>query len=146
MTFMVLLIGLVAAIAICSWAFTSSSTGVRVSGALAALLVLFLFVLGSSVRHVSEDEIGIVVKHYGRELPPGQIIATNGEKGPQAKILGPGWHFWLWPGLYDVEVESIVQIGPDQVGLLTALDGQPLPATHAFADEWDDSIMGIYLS
>ena len=138
MTFIVLFIGLVAAIAICSWAFTSPNTTVRISGALAALVVLFLFVLGSSVRHVSDNEIGIVVKHYGPELPPGQILATNGEKGPQAAILGPGWHFWLWPGLYDVELEPIVQIGSDQVGLLTALDGQPLPATHAFADEWDD--------
>lgn len=136
MTIILLLIGLVLAVGLCSWAFSSPNTTIRVGGAIAALIVLFLFVLGSSIRHVSENEIGIVVKHFGEELPAGQIIATNDEKGPQATILGPGWHFLLWPGLYDVQFENIVQVKSDQVGLLTALDGQPLPTGHAFADEW----------
>jgi regulator of protease activity HflC (stomatin/prohibitin superfamily) len=138
MAMLLLLIGIVAAIALFSWAMSSSSQGVKVAGALGAVAVLFLFVLFSSIRHVSEDEVGVVVKHFGEELPSGTIIATDGEKGPQAGILGPGWHFWLWPGLYDVEVVPIVQIGSDKVGLITALDGRPLPAGQAFAEEWSD--------
>ncbi|HJO16295.1 MAG TPA: hypothetical protein QF800_05340, partial [Phycisphaerales bacterium] len=137
MTIILLLIGLVLAVGLCSWAFSSTNTTIRVGGAIAALIVLFLFVLGSSIRHVGENEIGIVVKHFGEELPAGQIIATNNEKGPQAHILGPGWHFWLWPGLYDIEIESIVTVSSEQVGLITAVDGVPLPQGQAFAAEWD---------
>ncbi len=138
MAMVLLLIGIGAAIALIGWAFSSESPATKVGGAIAALIVLFAFVLFSSVRHVSENEVGIVVKHFGNELPAGTIIATDGEKGPQAQILGPGWHFWLWPGLYDVEVEPIVRVGSDEVGLLTALDGAPLPSGQAFAAEWDD--------
>ncbi len=133
---MLLLIGIAAAIALFIWALSSESGAIKVAGAVGALLVLFAFVLFSSIRHVAESEVGIVVKHFGLELPSGQIIATEGEKGPQARILGPGWHFWLWPGLYDVEVEPIVRVGSDQVGLITALDGAPLPSGQAFAAEW----------
>ena len=138
MAMLLLLIGIVAAIAVFVWAMSSSSPGVKIAGSVGALLVLFLFVLFSSVRHVSEDEVGVVIKHYGPELPGGTIIATDGQKGPQARVLGPGWHFWLWPGLYDIEVVPIVQVGSDQVGLITALDGQPLPTGQAFAAEWDE--------
>ncbi len=75
----------------------------------------------------------------GNNMPPGQIIALNGEKGPQAKVLGPGWHLWYFPGLYDVYIEPIVEIKSDEVGLLSASDGVPLPKDQAFAAEWVDA-------
>ncbi len=138
MAMLLLLIGIAAAITLFIWAFTSESSTVKVFGAVGALAVLFLFVLFSSVRHVGESEVGIVVKHFGEELPSGAIIATKGEKGPQAVILGPGWHFWLWPGLFDVQIDQVVRVASDKVGLLTAIDGQPLPSGQAFADEWEE--------
>ena len=138
MAMLLLLIGIAAAITLFIWAFTSESSTIRVFGAIGALAVLFLFVLFSSVRHVGESEVGVVVKHFGEELPSGDIIATNGEKGPQAIILGPGWHFWLWPGLFDVQIDQVVRVASDKVGLLTAIDGQPLPSGQAFADEWEN--------
>jgi regulator of protease activity HflC (stomatin/prohibitin superfamily) len=137
MAMLLLLVGLVLAIGLFGWAFSSPNPVVKVGGAIAALVVLFLFVLFSSIRHVAEDEVGIVIKHFGEELPSGTIIATMEEKGPQARILGPGWHFWLWPGLYDVEIEPIVSVGSEQVGLITAVDGGPLPKGQAFAAEWE---------
>ncbi|MBT5584344.1 MAG: hypothetical protein HOJ54_10120, partial [Phycisphaerae bacterium] len=73
MAMLLLLIGLVAAVALFGWAFSSPSPSIKVGGAIAALAVLFLFVLFSSVRRVSENEIGIVVKHFGDELPSGTI-------------------------------------------------------------------------
>jgi len=137
MAMLLLLVGLVAAIGLFGWAFSSPNPVVKIGGAIAALVVLFLFVLFSSIRHVAEDEVGVVIKHFGDELPSGTIIATNNEKGPQAHILGPGWHFWLWPGLYDIEIEPIVTVSSEQVGLITAVDGVPLPQGQAFAAEWD---------
>ena len=46
--------------------------------------------------------MGVVTKNIGfKSLPPGKIVATEGEKGPQARILPPGWHPWYWPFIYD---------------------------------------------
>ena len=40
---------------------------------------------------IDQDEVGIVHKQFfGKPLPTGQIIARDGEMGPQAEILGPG--------------------------------------------------------
>ena len=111
MAMILILIGLIAAFGVFAWAMSSKESTIRVLGAMGALVILFVFILFSSIRHVGEHEIGIVVKHYGSDLPSGSIIATNNEKGPQAQILGPGWHFWLWPGLYDVEIEPVVEVG-----------------------------------
>jgi uncharacterized membrane protein YqiK len=105
---------------------------------LAALGVLFAAVFASSFRYVGENQVGIVIKNVGASLPPGQIIATAGEKGPQAGVLPPGWHSWLWPVIYDVQVERIIEIGQDEIGILTARDGQPLPAGSVYAPEWAD--------
>ncbi len=59
-----------------------------------ALIVLafslfgFGLVVGSSVV-IDQDEVGIVHKQFfGKPLPTGQIIARDGEMGPQAEILG----------------------------------------------------------
>ena len=44
-------------------------------------------------------------------MKPGQIIAFDGENGPQANILPPGFHFrFLLNVLYDVEEFPVVEI------------------------------------
>lgn len=119
---------------------------VRMVGAVAILVVMFLGVLMSSVRYVGENSAGVVVKNaFGSALPPGKIIATSGEMGPQAKILPPGWHVGYWPGLFDVEAVPVVTIDPGSVGILTALDGKPLPQGEVYAPEWSDSERGQML-
>jgi hypothetical protein len=47
--------------------------------------------------------VGVVVKKFtlgGHRLPPGQLVALNGEAGYQADTLAPGWHLgkskWQW--------------------------------------------------
>jgi hypothetical protein len=55
---------------------------------LAFSLFGFGLVVGSSVV-IDQDEVGIVHKQFfGKPLPTGQIIARDGEMGPQAEILG----------------------------------------------------------
>ncbi len=111
--------------------------GLRVAAGVVALLILALTAVMSSVRYVREDDVGIVVKNVAMtDLPKGRIIATGGEKGPQAKILGPGWKFGYWPVIYDVQRQRVVEIKNGQVGLLTAIDGQPLPRGEIYAPEW----------
>ncbi|MCZ6835494.1 MAG: SPFH domain-containing protein [Planctomycetota bacterium] len=142
MTGIMLLIGIVLAIAIVSLGMRVPNNSVRIGAGVLALGVLFIFISLSSIRLVGENEIGVLVKNFGGNMAPGQIIATDGEKGPQAQILGPGWHFWYFPGLYDVEKSPVVWIKGDEVGLITTTDGLPLPSGQFFAPEWEQDEFG----
>jgi regulator of protease activity HflC (stomatin/prohibitin superfamily) len=107
--------------------------------ALAFSLFGFGLVVGSSVV-VDENEVGIVHKQFfGKPLPTGQIIAREGEMGPQAFILGPGWHFGYYPFVYQVRLDRVITVPSGQVGFVTARDGQPLPENEMFAPVWDSA-------
>ncbi|HVU16935.1 MAG TPA: SPFH domain-containing protein [Candidatus Didemnitutus sp.] len=133
----IILFSLLAIVALgASYLYSNQTALVR--GALASLaLFLFLFgiIIGSSVS-IGNDEVGIVSKRFGPELPTGHIIARNGERGPQAKILGPGWHFGLLPFIYEVHTQSIITIEAGNVGVVSARDGQALPDGQTFAPSW----------
>jgi regulator of protease activity HflC (stomatin/prohibitin superfamily) len=108
----------------------------------AALVVLALslfgfgLVVGSSVV-IDENEVGIVHRQFfGQPLPTGQIIARDGEMGPQAEILGPGWHFGYYPFTFSVRIDRVISVPSGQVGFVTARDGQPLPENEMFAPAW----------
>jgi uncharacterized membrane protein YqiK len=139
-TIAVILLGLTIAVGILSTIPRLARPLRPVAGG-AALLVVALAIFGASFRYVGENQVGIIVKNVGASLPSGQIIATAGEKGPQARVLPPGWHPWLWPVIYDVQVESIIEIDQDEVGIITTTDGQPLPDGQVYAPEWSDDQM-----
>ncbi|MEM9185825.1 MAG: SPFH domain-containing protein [Planctomycetota bacterium] len=132
--------GLLAAVLLTVAATKSPRTDLRAGAlGLAVAAVVAGFIL-ASFRNVAEDRIGLVSKNIGfQSLPAGQIIATDGEKGPQAEILGPGWHPFYWPGIYDIDFEPLVQVSAGQVGLLNARDGKPLPPGTTYAPEWSES-------
>ena len=92
--------------------------------------VLGLLLIGStSIVHVDATKVGHLKRIFAfEELPPGRIIATAGQKGPQARILGPGLHFLpLVHVLYDVEQLSIISVPDGSYGEVTAIDGAPMP-------------------
>lgn len=94
----------------------------------------------SSVTYVGPDKLGVVILNVGtRSLPADKIIATSGEKGPQARVLAPGWHAFLWPVIYNVEVSPLVEVKENEVGLITTTDGKPLPDRVVFAPEWPET-------
>lgn len=103
--------------------------------AVAGVLFLTGFLIGSSVV-IAADKTGVVMKHFGTPLPPGAIIARNGEQGPQALILGPGWHFGYVPFMYEVDEVDVALIEHNKLGFITAKDGQPLPDGEIFAPVW----------
>ena len=78
---------------------------------------------------IAADKVGHLKRVYlAADLPPGRIIALPGQKGPQAEILGPGFHFRpLLNVLYDVEERDVVQIPEGYYGQITTLDGAPMP-------------------
>lgn len=90
---------------------------------LAVLTWLFL-----GVKFIREREVGIVVKRWGlRNLPPGQIIALNGEAGIQADVLPPGLHFFYWCWQYCVSRTGLVEVPQDHISLVVAHAGEPIP-------------------
>ncbi|MBL1215968.1 MAG: hypothetical protein D8M59_00565 [Planctomycetes bacterium] len=142
MALLILLAGLVLAVLILSAIPRIPWNALRGAAALFALIVLIASALFSSVRYVGESEVGIVIKNIGaKDLPPGRIIATNGEKGPQAAILGPGWHPWIWPIIFDVEKIPVTSIEEGEIGLVTANDGLPLPEGVTYAEEWPGDLV-----
>lgn len=104
----------------------------------AMLFVAFYFFVSLSFVYVDSNETGHLKKIYGfSSLEQGRIIAANGEKGPQAEILPPGFHVRLFVKfLYDIEMFSIVRIPEGKLGVLVAKDGTPLRENQYIADKW----------
>ncbi len=105
------------------------------AGALLILVGVGVLIFASAVN-VAEDETGIVVKTLGSDLPAGRIIALNGEKGPQADVLGPGWHFGYWPWSYEVRKVNTTLVPEGQLGIVTAQDGRVLSTGDVYAPAW----------
>ena len=108
-------------------------------GALAAAVVGVILIALSTAIYVDDDRGGIVVRKFGADLPANRVVAAHGEKGPQAEVLGPGWHFGYWPWIYDLTLVDTVTIEQGQVGVVSALDGKALPDGTVYADAWTSS-------
>jgi len=102
-------------------------------------IIAITLIIVSSAIFVDEDMSGVIVIKFGQDLPVGKIIATSGEKGPQARILPPGWHFGYWPWNYELREVPTITIPSGHVGVVEARDGaHPLAKGEIFAFEWDD--------
>ncbi len=72
---------------------------------------------------IGQDEVGILIRKYGRPLPPGKIVATEpDERGPLAERLSPGRHN-INPFAYEVRRVPPVTIPPGFVGVQRLLHG-----------------------
>ncbi|MGC9327638.1 MAG: SPFH domain-containing protein, partial [Candidatus Hinthialibacter sp.] len=79
------------------------------------------------VVKIPENNVGYVVRKFGRDLPAGQVIAGEGEKGILDVALKPGFYpEYSNIYAYEVVVEQATQIPPGYVGVVTNLSG-PLP-------------------
>ncbi len=99
-----------------------------------ALLIVLLAgpVLGLVI--VGEREVGIVVKKFARKsLPPGRLVALDGESGYQADTLAPGWHFAYWPWMYRVKKVPVVVVPQGEIALVIASDGAAIPQSRILA-------------
>ena len=124
-----------------------AGTGGRLGGLAGPLmgagLILGGLVLLASTSFVMIDanKVGQLKRIYLADaLPPGHIIGLNGQKGPQAEILGPGFHFRpLLNVLYQVEQFAVIEIPEGYYGQVTAKDGKPMPEgmfiAPGFADD-----------
>jgi len=95
---------------------------------LVAFVVLLIAVVISamSIVRIGPNEVGLVIKRWGRPKRSDGPIALHGEAGYQADLLMPGVAFRLWP-MNRVEKHPWVQIPTGEIGLIIAQVGGPLP-------------------
>ncbi len=100
-----------------------------------AFLIL-VFILRRFFVNVGAREIAIKERRFvGAKMPPGRVIATEGEVGIQADVLKPGLHLIKWPFERVVQKFPLIEIGPDEIGVLEAIDGDPMPPGRIFAPD-----------
>ena len=89
------------------------------------LVLISKLILGWTL--IRENQVGHVVRKVSsKQLPPGRLIALEGEAGYQAKTLAPGLHFWYWPWMFQIDKRPIVTIEPGKIGLVLARDGDAM--------------------
>ena len=110
---------------------------VAAGAALLALLGLGLLA-STSFAIIEADEVGHLQRVYGgSSMAPGQIIAFNGQNGPQAEVWSPGFKVKpLLNVLYRVEKLPVVEVPADSYAFLLARDGVPLRSGQVLADPW----------
>ena len=88
--------------------------------AIGALVVLYVF--RKVFVNVGAQEIAIKERRYiGAKMPPGRVVATEGEVGIQADVLKPGLHFIKYPFEQVVRKVPLIEIGSDEMGVIEAL-------------------------
>ena len=99
----------------------SKTSLVKSTRQLLRLLGVVIFIgaaASTSFVLIGEDETGHIHKIYGTsDLTGGKIIATSGEKGPQARILPPGFQFSPFLNiLNDVSIMRVIDIRDGSCG------------------------------
>jgi uncharacterized membrane protein YqiK len=100
------------------------------------VLIVAVIMLRRWLVNVGAREIAIKERRYfGAKMPPGRVVATEGEVGIQADVLKPGLHFVKWPFEKVVHKVPLIEIGADELGIVEAIDGEPMPPGRNFAPD-----------
>lgn len=98
------------------------------------LLIVLIVILQKVFVNVGAQEIAIKERRYlGSKMPPGRVVATEGEVGIQADVLKPGLHLIKYPFERVVRKVPLIEIGADELGVVEAVDGEPMPPGRIFA-------------
>ena len=98
----------------------------------AALVILGWLLLGPV--YVRENRVGLVIKRFAsRSLPPGALIALNGEAGYQADTLAPGLHWFYWKWQYRVVHAPVTLVPAGGIALVVAHSGGDIPPGRILA-------------
>ncbi len=98
---------------------------------------------------VAQGQIGVVSARDGEPMASGRLLAhmvpghqayqdgeaflqNGGQRGPQIEVMFPG-RYRLNTDLFSVDVQPATIVQANQVGLVTAKDGSPLPPTELVA-------------
>ncbi len=106
----------------------------------AIFLALTLILWNAFFHYVPPGKMLVIVSKNGAELTDGRVLAREGEKGIQEKVLGEGWHY-ITPITYTTELKPNIVIRPGHVGIVTAQGGNPPADGRVLAE--DDTEKGI---
>jgi uncharacterized membrane protein YqiK len=99
-------------------------------------LIVLIVILRRILVNVGATEIAIKERRYlGAKMPPGRVVATEGEVGIQADVLKPGLHLIKYPFERVVRKVPLIEVGADEIGIIEAVDGDPMPAGRIFAPD-----------
>src|SRR6187455_3396215 len=99
-------------------------------------LIAAWYIITRFLVNIGAKEVGIKERRYfGRRMPQGRVVATDGEVGLQADVLKPGLHFVMYPVERVVQKVPLVEIGADELGVIDAIDGEPMPMGSIFAPD-----------
>jgi regulator of protease activity HflC (stomatin/prohibitin superfamily) len=77
---------------------------------------------------VPNGKVGVVVKKFGKPLPPGQVLADpdKDQRGPLPQLLYPGrYNEYANPHAYQIKLFDPVIIEPGQEGVVTLMAARP---------------------
>lgn len=106
--------------------------------AVLALIVLGIiwYVVTRFLVNIGAQEVGIKERRYfGQKMAQGRVVATEGEVGIQADVLKPGLHFVMYPIERVIQKVPLVEIGADELGVIEAIDGEPMQTGSIFAPD-----------
>lgn len=75
------------------------------------------------ITDIPAGKLGVVTRLYGKDLPPGLIIAGEGQKGILSEVLRPGKHL-INPMAFEVQLFDAVEIKSGYIGVIVALTGR----------------------
>ena len=98
---------------------------------------------------IAQGQVGVVSARDGDPIPPGRLlahrvpghqafqdgeafVANGGQLGPQIDVILPG-RYRINTDLFSIEVRNATIVAANQVGLVTAKDGSPLPTGELVA-------------
>jgi len=77
------------------------------------------------ITDIPAGRLGVLTRLYGKDLPPGEIIAAEGTKGIVADPMRPG-KYRVNPYAYSVEVFDATTVRPGYAGVVTSLVGKDI--------------------
>jgi len=78
------------------------------------------------VFSIPNGKVGVVTAKVGTDLPPGEFLASPGQKGIWRTVLGPG-KYRLNPYGYQIDTHDALSIPVGYVGVVTGLAGDQAP-------------------
>ena len=110
--------------------------GILAAAAAVLCLAVFGWLWCCCRFYVPEGHMAIVTAKTGDPLPPGAILAEDGQKGVRREPLAEGRHF-LNPITHDWRIVPITRIPAGSVGLVTSKNGKELPSGEILAPDHD---------
>ena len=103
------------------------------------MFVVFVWEWGFCRFYVGPEQMAVITAKTGDALPPGEILAKQGQMGIQEEVLGEGRHFRN-PYEFDRIILPVTTILPGKIGVVTAKVGAELPQGEFLANETQKGI------